>query len=237
MKIISWNILHIMHEYNHVGNESLVISKYPNENERMRLIIEKIENFLNQEEQVIILLQEVPMDYLLEMKNKLINVNFLNHSYSYLPRCNKPIYQNPQENLVIILKNVAYKNYQVIELEKGGKSAQKIELDNFIVYNVHMPFGNEKLKASLNLLNLNTNQSLIIGGDFNDSPKYLERNLSPYQCNLKLNETITHQTINKGTIKDKIYDHFVFKNLDLKNNKLTVDKTDLSDHYPIVLEL
>jgi hypothetical protein len=36
IKIVSWNILHIIHEHNYVGDGSLVISEFPEECVRMK---------------------------------------------------------------------------------------------------------------------------------------------------------------------------------------------------------
>lgn len=41
VKIVSWNILHIIHEHNYVGEGSLVISEFPEEKVRMEKIVEK----------------------------------------------------------------------------------------------------------------------------------------------------------------------------------------------------
>lgn len=68
MKIISWNILHIIHEENYVGSESLVITDYPVERLRIEAIVKKIVDEYQSNDQVVINLQEVPGDCLNVLK-------------------------------------------------------------------------------------------------------------------------------------------------------------------------
>jgi len=82
LRIISWNVLHIIHELNHVDN-SIVIQNNPDECKRINDIYNKIFSLLDNN--TIICLQEVPMDLLnlLIVHNDIYNIEF--NKYTRLP--------------------------------------------------------------------------------------------------------------------------------------------------------
>jgi hypothetical protein len=224
IKIISWNILHIIHEYNYVGEESLVISEFPDEQVRIEKIMEKIQKEFESEEQIIINLQEVPGDYLDKLKEKFSD-NIYFYSYSRLATLKKNMkcpYNNMTESLVSIVKiNDKMKEQSFYDFDRG-KSALILRFENFTLYNIHLPFQYNK--------NMETDESSIIVGDFNCSgEEAVKIFVSTTKCE---NNKETFITRREGIVKTDTLDHILTKNLNV-SNPLSVEETKLSDHYVV----
>ena len=222
IKIISWNILHIIHEHNYVGEESLVISEFPEESVRMQKILDKINVEFNSEEQVIINLQEVPGDYLDKLK-EIFSDNIYVYTYSRLATLKKNIkcpYNNMTESLVTIVKtNNKLVKQSFYDFDKG-KSALILQFDNFTLYNVHLPFQYNNT--------MDTDEHSIIVGDFNCSADNAEKVFTgTNKCENNKNTFITRR---EGNVKTDTLDHFLSKNLNF-SNPLHVEETKLSDHF------
>lgn len=224
IKIISWNILHIIHEHNYVGEGSLVISEYPDEKVRMEKILEKIENDFMNEKQIIINLQEVPGDYLDRLKEKFKD-NIYIYTYSRLATLKKNIecpYSNMSESLVSIVKVDNKLIEQLFYDFDKGKSALILRFENFTLYNIHLPFQYNKT--------VNTDEKSIIVGDYNCS---CENALKIFTDTEKcFNDKFTFITRREGIVKTDTLDHILTKNLTIKN-PLNIEETKLSDHYII----
>lgn len=224
IKVISWNILHIIHEYNYVGEESLVITEFPEESVRMQKILDKVETEFNSEEQVIINLQEVPGDYLDRLKEKFKDDIYV-YTYSRLATLKKNIkcpYTNMTESLVSIVKIKNKMLEQTFFDFDKGKSALILHFDNFTLYNIHLPFQYDKTMM--------TNDKSIIVGDYNCSGDNAIRVFTDTKkCE---NDKFTFITRREGIVKTDTLDHILTKNLTISDH-LHIEETKLSDHYII----
>jgi hypothetical protein len=234
VKIFSWNVLHIIHEWNFVGEDSLVIRKYGDESARLELILAFIKNIYDTNTSCIINLQEVPGD-LLDKLIVLFNSNIYYHTYDRLPKLKKEgdIYLNKTESLVSIVKNVHYISSNFVSLGTG-KGYLHLNVYAFSVYlnilNVHMPF-----KYS-NVLNLEL-ENLFICGDFNCSSS--ESCIIFDKCNSIPNDKYTFISWRDMSVKTDILDHVLTKSSDLidLSKPLIIHECDYSDHMPISCDL
>ncbi len=226
MKLFSWNILHIMHEINYVGPESLVITTYPNEQDRFIAIVKLILDEYNNHEQIVINLQEVSGDYLNKFK-ELFGKNVFYHTYDRIPTFKNAfqpkVYDDSSESLVTIVRGLNVVDTNVINFEKG-KSALVLNFDNdTTVYNVHMPF------KWANSVKIETDKYVYVTGDFNCDDSEV---LSQYPtCYVFKNDFKTFITRRNGVTITEKYDH-ILSNKNVSNN-VHVTKTDLSDHFPV----
>jgi hypothetical protein len=225
IKIVSWNILHIVHEYNYVGTSSLVITENPDEKERMDKIIAKINQLYEDNEEIIINLQEVPGDYL-EKLVKLYGTQVYVRTYDRITsmRVSHPNpYSNMSESLVSIVKvktNLIEKS--VYDYDKG-KSALILKFDKFTLHNIHLPF---QYPNCVEITDPNT----IVTGDFNCVQTDALKVFKDFKvCE---NECFTHLTRRDGVTVQKILDHVLFRGVNI-SEKLEVETTELSDHYLI----
>jgi endonuclease/exonuclease/phosphatase family metal-dependent hydrolase len=262
MFLYSWNILHIIHEIKHVGNISAVINQYKilnnfgNENNRQKDIINNLKLFLETDEPTIICLQEVPNDYLEELKT-IPNIKIFEYKYSRLPTLpsqykNSP-YKNNSEFLVILTKNIENPHsFDVIRFSDPGKACISIKVDETNYCNVHMPFKDDEFQNSLELVVKKfINEKTVICGDFNKTHFWINKLLSNIKISNNLgilaenifqlveNNTTTHITINKDkTENKKIYDHYLLGGFNAVSEKnLEVFPVVSSDHFPIKLVL
>lgn len=232
MKLVSWNILHIMHEMNYVGNESLVITAYPNENERKAKILEYIQSEYDNHNAVIINLQEVPGDYLDALLQK-YGESVYYYTYDRIPSFKKPdlkkVYDNPTESLVSIVKNMKVVSSR-FELYDTGKAGLILNLENNVmIYNVHMPF------QWKNTVQLPNGKNIYITGDFNCNEHEAVK-MFPDCVSFKNSEE-TFITRRNATITTNKYDHILCNFISPSENVLVVDKINLSDHYPVSSEI
>ncbi|CAF1058718.1 unnamed protein product [Adineta ricciae] len=124
--VVSWNVLHLIHEINHTYDLSPVINRYSikenwsNEQQRLNDIIKTLSDILVKYSSIecFICLQEVPGDLLpmldtmihAHVGSVLINKPMIHvRSYPRVPatrqRPRQPLYTNPNENLVTIHYN------------------------------------------------------------------------------------------------------------------------------------
>lgn len=160
MKIISWNVLHIIHELNHVFNDSPVLDKYlRNEVKRLTDIFNAIKALMN--ENSVICLQEVPGD-LLTLLKQLPNTTVFEYKYSRVPTIKysrapirilkelEPIYDDPAEYLVTLVhQKHSATALQTIQFDDPGKACQVTQIGDTIVMNAHIPFGAQKRGKAL----------------------------------------------------------------------------------------
>lgn len=226
MKIVSWNILHIVHEKNYVGPESLVITEYNDESVRVGKIIAYIKNIYDKNDRIVINLQEVPGDVFDVLKTIISPEHFTYHTYQRIPLIKNKNKMNPyfnmNESLVTIIKGTKIVSTSVTEFE-SGKAALINKLNNKLsIYNVHMPFKFvDKVKI--------TNRAIICG-DFNCDMNEAETIFPGFSCFVNHNNTFITRRNNLISIAK--YDH-IMTNFNPRHSDLLVDKIDLSDHYPV----
>jgi len=224
IKIISWNILHIVHEFNYVEKDSLVINEYPNELARMEKILEVINNEIINNEEIIVNLQEVPGDYL----EKLISSykeNIYFYTYSRIPTLKTLMtvpYKNMKESLVSIVKvNQKVLGQTFIDFYKG-KAALILKFASYELYNVHLPIKYDKV--------IKIEHNAIIVGDFNCNQFNALKIF--HNCAACENYENTHIIKKNNQIILSALDHILYKGIKIK--KIAhVEKSNLSDHYPI----
>lgn len=228
--ILSWNILHIMHEWNYVGPDSLVIKKYPDEKNRMMVIIDFIKNIYDKNNACVINLQEVPGDYLISLR-ELFGDKVIFNTYDRIPKPRRPeadIYINKSESLVSIVKGVDIisSNFELLETGKGYIHLNLVYLDqNFNIFNAHMPF---KYKNTINISEL---ENVFIVGDFNAG---VEESCSIFTGFHNIdNDDIEYTFISwrDETVKKDMLDH-ILTNVS-SHNKQYIIYNDLSDHMPV----
>lgn len=248
MLIVTWNILHIIHEIKFVGRESIPITAFDiydnrsNERNRMASIVNTVKEYINGHDgPVVICLQEVPGDYVVEF-NKIENIKLYSYKYSRLPSLKSGLGSSPysdiSEHLVTIVKGCNDTTpLPVVQFTDPGKACLPVKVNDFTVCNVHMPFGNTELNTAIMRLKTSlitsTDNKYIVCGDFNTSPDRLNMTLYGSNGTVVQNNVVTHKTIKNGTITPKIYDHFVFYNLPTTGTVVHVNEVNTSDHFPI----
>lgn len=233
MKILSWNVLHIIHEINYAYDTSPVLEKYSG-NEQIRL--NAIANFISTllSEDTIICLQEVPGDLLESIDFK--NHTLYKHMHSRIPEIKnseylKTLYSNPNEYIVTIVPNVfSVTNINVIEFDepsenvnKSGKACLFLTLKDLTIGNCHLPFGSSRRKKALTKLTefINTkfiDKTYILIGDMNMKAQTLQKWLSNLECDAKVIEMpsatrktskIDHGIVSRGisVLETHVYDN------------------------------
>ncbi|UJR08378.1 hypothetical protein I4U23_012649 [Adineta vaga] len=193
--VISWNVLHMIHEINYVYDSSPVINRYAIKenwsNEKLRLndIIKTLNDLLIKycSMECFICLQEVPGD-LLPLLNQMLNSHvgstlsnkpmFHLNTYSRIPKVRGqikgPLYNDPNESLVTIHYDPtgASSNDQIYwtpcPADPGKGALTVITSSGLCVINTHVPFEDQ---ASMSLLqNISwpaDNSFFVLVGDMN----------------------------------------------------------------------
>jgi len=254
MIIHTFNVLHRCHEEYYNKDNSFIIKKFINENDRINEIYVKIIELLI-DELVIINLQEVPHDLLIQFYILRQNTQFkyLQIYYYKIPRYPKSnyfIYSNNSEYIVTLIWNKNINNYQnqyidFIQYTDFGKASLITQIDthNIIIINTHLPIDNYGGKDAFQCIkeyidNYDTDKyTFIVIGDFNKNKNYMFKEFEKhYMFQLLKTYTKTEdytykRKINNNTSIYKSYDHiFIFskKNYDLIN--INIIDEELSDH-------
>lgn len=242
LRIISWNVLHIVHELNYVDN-SPVIQKYPIEKNRIELIYKKI--MLMIDGSTIISLQEVPFDLLQLLLNNKNNYNIEFHKYRRLPSIKNPDIVNPyidsSEHLVTIYP---IKLFPIIkssfDLDNQSKGALIIKFNNGItVVNVHVPIIQQNIyipddsRKTLfkTIINTVKDDNYIIIGDFNSKNYQLKKDMY-FNKNIIIPKIDgnTRKCIKNNKIVYTKLDHIILNNIDYIITFIDNEEDDLSDH-------
>jgi endonuclease/exonuclease/phosphatase family metal-dependent hydrolase len=199
--VLSWNVLHIVHELNHVWDNSPVLVQYSiredfsNEKKRLDDIVKTLHQLLSNYStmECFVCLQEVPGDLipmLGEMLASLNNPTASIHVQTYPRRPqfrrqkNASIYTDVNESLVTIHLGGKDKADQVSWTQcpnDPGKGALTVTTTSGLkVVNIHLPFDN---RAALSLLNAmswpEANIPFVLVGDMNRSSSSLMRIIQP----------------------------------------------------------
>lgn len=226
IKVVSWNILHIVHEKNYVGDGSLVISAFQDEKVRVEEIVKYLVSLYLSSDQVVINLQEVPGDVLDELKKYIFAEHLTWHTYPRMPKLKVPNgdpYTNMSESLVSIVKT----HNQVLKTDvidfASGKAALVNSLSNGLnIYNVHMPFEYAQT--------VTIDNHAIVTGDFNCGIEESKKMFPNFEaCPNKSHTFITRRN---NVVSTNMYDHILL-NFVSEPPELTVVETNLSDHFPV----
>lgn len=246
-KIVSWNVLHIIHELNYSYELSLTLDKYMNkESERNNDIFNLIGKQLN--DNCIVCLQECNGDLYDMLLERLTNYNIFSYKYLREPKIkNTKMLKNPYDNhweylvtIVPICINGLQNSIQFYDL---GKASLIVTFNNFSIFNVHMPFGNKIIKSLEQInsyLNQNNISNFVIIGDFNTDNEKLNqyiKNLINLPC---LIPKINGYTRKIKTMRGKFIeivgsklDHIVTSSTIITKNTFIKDMNDTSDHLII----
>lgn len=241
MKIVSWNVLHLIHELNYAFHESYVINKYGIHNEQKRL--DDIFGALNKHlsDDTVICLQEVPGDLLVLLKT-IKNVNVFEYRYSRIPKIKNlkfsQIYTDPTEYLVMIIPTSLAKDaisQSAIQFDDPGKACQIVQLDKLLIMNIHVPMGAayrskafEQMGAFIDQVGLD----FILVGDMNMCPDKLRSELKAFKIKSKIVEMDkpTRKGINRGVEVCSKIDHGVISTNFNVLHRFVADNVDMSDH-------
>jgi hypothetical protein len=260
VNIVSWNVLHIIHELNYAFDTSPVLEKYDicktveNESNRIKDIFKAITDKLVNTG-TILCLQEVPgdlLDLLLsDFGPKYHTVN--SYKYSREPQIKgkmKCPYLNKSEYLVTLMHNdinAQITDCKVVNFDDPGKAAIAIHFKDLCVINTHMSFGEKiRTKALTQIYNYlvekKCGQNYVLIGDMNMRSNELEQELHDITTKLK-DISFDLSIINGDTRKFRRAHNgpILYNKIDLiatsKNIKLTncavTTNDDLSDHFMI----
>lgn len=242
MKIVSWNVLHIVHEFNHAFDESPVLTKYElrtgsNSNEQVRLteIVATIGGFVSDE--TIVCLQEVPGD-LLVMLREIPGVQVLTHRYERVPQLKAfdyGFYRDPSEYLVTVVPDsMDVRGTDTIVFAEPGKACLVVVFRDLMVMNVHVPFGSSRHLAAVRMLvdGIPPGMEFVVVGDFNMSASRLGRILDEFGCRGRVVEMDrdTRKVPGRGTSR---IDHGLVSETLLVSDKFVSENLDMSDHASI----
>jgi len=248
MNIHTFNVLHICHELNYNKENSFILSKYENENDRIMEIFNKIiELFIN--DIVIVCLQEVPHILLEHFKRFSKNDYYLKVYYYKLPRYPKSsynIYQNNSEYLVTLIYDKInidkVYNIEKIQYADYGKAALICIIDTYDIccINTHLPINNYGGKDAFEFIKdyIDEFDNCILLGDFNKNKKYAMELFKKYNMIDSLqtfteSEKYTYKRkLDDGSYIYKSYDHifiFSYKNKYSLTNTQVIDD-EISDH-------
>jgi len=197
MKFVTFNVLHMCHEFKYNYEFSHIITKYGlyvdaklNEIVRMTDILSKLKKLLLastiKKEMITICLQEVNGD-LLKMIKEDVDI-MLCHIFWYevrKPKNDYNIYNNCGEFLVSIMGNVDpkvfnahYLKSECVQYSDLGKAALIIHDGNMCIINTHLPFKENGLVALKDLAPyIGAYDVTIVCGDFNVKWLFLEKYL------------------------------------------------------------
>lgn len=180
--VISWNVLHIVHEINYSFHQSPVISLFgieedvSNEQIRLREIAATLEKILTQHgnKESFVCLQEVPGDLIpllyqmidsLKLKFPGSNGTLHQSIYPRVPKIRNNladnIYANTTESLVILhfVPNGTLVNLQEDQVSTipcptdNGKAAQVLKTKTgFVLINIHLPYRSPHAESLLHLI-------------------------------------------------------------------------------------
>lgn len=246
MKIISWNVLHIIHELNYALNSSYVINKYDianseaNEQKRLVDIFSTIRKHLSDE--TVICLQEVPGD-LLTLLKKLTGMGIFEYQYTRIPKIKnlikyQHIYSDPAEYLVILIPDKLAqdaKQLQTIQFDDPGKACSVVQIDKMLIMNTHVPMGTayrEKAFEQIGEFVDCTELDFMLVGDMNMCPDKLRDALKVFKTKSKIVEMDkpTRKGINRGVEVCSKIDHGVISSSFNVLHKFVADNVDMSDH-------
>jgi len=267
MRVLSWNVLHLIHELNHnshtISEEprifaSPVLNKfYDNKNDiideysRMAQIEKFIIKHLNSE--TVFALQEVPGILLNRLKTVLKNYHIIHYLYPRVPKMKDgspdPYGEYGSEYLVtIVSKNLAKDvSFDVIPFDKFkdfGKGALVVKVGDIDIYNYHMEFGQEKRLVDLEQLFLFSTKKLskhqIMLGDSNMSFQdwITDSARIGFQDNLvELKEPTREGVTKTGKLYYIQIDHISISSQLYAKNWFVENTKSLSDHYLIGAEI
>jgi hypothetical protein len=251
IRIVSWNVLHIIHELNHCYGSSPVLSKYgievdqSAEQTRLKDIIGEINRQLDGN--TIVCLQEVPGD-LFCMLNGIGDHTAFPLKYKREPKLKggkKSPYKGTSEYLVTVVPNKLTKgaNTLSVELDEIGKGALIVSILNLSIINCHAPFG--KSQSSRNLFfkgisDLNLGGYIWVG-DFNSHFRELKGDLNLHKFrDFKVlsikgsdgNEAYTRKGVNNGSVFFSKLDHIIVSRVNACSTWVK-ENEDISDHFMI----
>jgi endonuclease/exonuclease/phosphatase family metal-dependent hydrolase len=239
LTVVSWNVLHIIHELNYAFGNSLVLDKYPIESTRITAIFNHIVKKLDKN--TIICLQEVPgdlYDYLLKLKSyKVLGLQYTRKPVLKNVKIENP-YTNSDEYLVTIIHEDYTKDSNEIFIEDNfGKGALITNINDLYIINAHLPMKSRddlliRIKDFIKTIN-----KYIFIGDFNNNQIELRKELD------KNNYGIFKMPIFNGDTRKGKHQNgkIVYSKLDhvVHSDNMRICKTqindngDISDHYMI----
>ena len=233
-RIISFNVLHIIHEINYNIKDSFVLNEYNNkEIDRLNDIIKLLKTYMD--EKTVIALQEVPCDLCKLLKNQEADYIVIEYKLPRIPKCkiNKTPYIDQGENIVTIIPKRLYKedNVIIVQSEDPGKAAMIVKCNDFSIVNLHSPFKDTiRQKFLKDIFEIIYNKNYIITGDFNVEEEELKR------CIDKSVLIHIDGYTRRGLESSKI-DHFITNIKDLNTTTFVIYTGNLSDHNLIGLNI
>ena len=273
--VVSWNVLHIVHELHHVPDASPVLDQYmikddyANEQKRLKDIVIVLEGILRDHRlmECFVCLQEVPGD-LIPMLQEMLdstmkpssngNAILYQQAYSRRPRLrngkNEALYRDMNEYLVTIhyqptgqsATNAPRISWTPCPVDQG-KGALGLTLSSGLtILNIHVPYDYRAADALLAHLPWPTKESrFLMVGDMNrgsgSMAKAMEK-VTRHPVHCVASEKNTRVGMNeKGVRRYMNIDYFVVSPALLTSVvsrvKVIDDIGDISDHFPILLEL
>lgn len=154
IRVATWNVLHMVHEFNYSFKKSRVIPRYPNEEERIQKIYEFIRDKISDD--LVVCLQEVPGDLIPLLSNIKTHTGFV-FVHNRIPKLRENIdiaemtnklvrtdiisfYNDPNEYLVTLIpKDYEINREYTIQYDTKGKGALiNIFNNRTMVVNTHM---------------------------------------------------------------------------------------------------
>jgi hypothetical protein len=241
---MTWNLLHISHEEKYNPN-SEVISKYPDENIRIKYLINMIRQLLVNKNKILCL-QEVNGDLLSYIKKEFsMNYHIFFHKHKRIPEKIKYKYVDPSEYLVTLIeKNISIVLGRLpIFFENPGKAVFIIFLENIIIMNAHLPIMTDKMSPSKEFIDKVfdkfiathfNNNAVILCGDFNRKTKdfYLELHKKFSNTDYNLSCIVDSDSLLLKTLpsKKKSVDQIIGFNNVYFDNVHVMGSHNLSDH-------
>lgn len=263
MKILSWNVLYIIHEINY-AKDSYVLDKYDgNEEQRMKDIVHFIKEYINNncgygKDKLIICLQEVPCDVYNILQCLLDNDWYvIGRPHQRIPKINKTRnkemkspYKGKGEYLVTIVskeidvRDIRYVSFIEENRIVSGKGSLFITIESrkgslVTIANCHLSYMiNDRVKSLIEIgENIKTEKYIVIG-DMNCTHLELKDNIKGiFDCgHIHIMDKYTMKRCKKEKKPGyKTIDHVISNNI-IVNSKNVFETYDISDHNPIEIE-
>lgn len=273
--VVSWNVLHIIHELNYASNSSPILEQYRikddfgNEQKRLKDIVVVLQRILRDHltNECFVCLQEVPGDLIPLLEEMLVSTtksssigNAILYKQIYLrhPRLrhgkNDSLYHDSSEYLVTIhyqpkdrIDKIFPKvSWTPCPVDKGKGAFGLTTSHGLTILNVHVPYDYQAADALLAHISWpKENERFLMVGDMNRGSSSLKKALTkvtkdPIDC--VTTEKATRIGVDENGIRNYMtIDFFVVSPLILKSVVSLVevidDIGDISDHFPILLEL
>lgn len=250
ISICSWNVLHLIHEMNHNLHLSHVIKKYPNEALRLNAIIMNIRLLLGKND--VICLQEVSGDLYELIKTEFSgSCNIIIYEHNRKPsikdtKLKSPYIRDAEYLVTLVSKKLSIIGKNTIQYDENGKAALAVTLDSIVIINTHLPISISGTNAIKKLTEVyeKPDKQIVIIGDFNKSFSDLHSDFKTTEWNMsqlffpRFAKSTHRRCVSKNKFINKVIDRAILYGSEYTELKTdTIDSGDVSDHFPIVIEL